>query len=229
MTTNQGNRSLPDSAAPPPGYTADLLEEALSCLLAGEVVALPTDTLYGLAADVRNELALQRVFDIKGRPPDLALPVLVASWEQVSVVAEVVDEGIRELASAFWPGSLTLVLPREPHLSALVTSGRETVAVRMPDHWVPLNLAGRLGAPITGTSANKSGQPDLKSLAEIRNSLGDSVCCVVEAGPPPGGVQSTNCGHDGRPPGAAEGRRYALCPGLAGVAGSRGRRLDPGT
>ena len=154
-------------------------------------MAIPTDTLYGLAVDVRNETALQRVFDIKGRPANLALPVLVASWEQVGMVAQVPEGPVRQLASAFWPGSLTLVLPKRPGLSPLVTGGWETVAVRMPDHWVPLHLAVGLGAPVTGTSANRSGEPDLNSVTEIREHLGNVVCAVVDAGPAPGGVQST--------------------------------------
>ena len=191
MTIEPGDKDFPNSAAPPVDFHGDVLEEAFSCLSQGEVVAIPTDTLFGLAADVRNEGALRHVFDIKGRPDDLALPVLVAGWDQASMVARVEDNRLGELAAAFWPGSLTLVLPKQPNLSTLVTGGRETVAVRMPGHWVPLNLARRLGAPITGTSANRSGQQDLKSPAEIWNLLGDSVCCVVEAGPPPGGVQST--------------------------------------
>ena len=157
----------------------------------GGVVALPTDTLYGLAADVRNESALRRVFDIKGRPADLALPVLVGNWEQVGMVAQVTDNAVERLASAFWPGSLTLVLPKQPLLSTLVTGGRETVAVRLPDHWVPVRLASGLGAPVTGTSANRSGQPDLNSLGEIRELLGDAVGAYIEGGPLPRGVQST--------------------------------------
>ena len=109
-------------------------------------MALPTDTLYGLAADVTNKGALKRVFDIKGRPAELALPVLVANWDQVGVVANVECSAVARLASMFWPGSLTFVLPKQPNLSPLVTGGRETVAVRMPDHWVPLSLASQLGA-----------------------------------------------------------------------------------
>ena len=160
-------------------------------LLEGGVVAIPTDTLFGLAADVLNEKALAKVFDIKGRPAELALPVLVGDWEQVGMVAEIKSDAIEYLAAEFWPGSLTIVLPRRPGLSPVVTGGRDTVAVRMPNHWVPLNMAANLGSPISGTSANRSGEPDLKSVDELRNSLGDRVDAIVEAGPPPAGVQST--------------------------------------
>lgn len=152
---------------------------------------MPTDTLYGLAADVKNEAALEGVFEIKGRPSEMALPVLVANWEQVEMVADVSQPAAQELAAAFWPGSLTLVLPKRKDLSRLVTGGRETVAVRMPDHWVPLALATRLGHPITGTSANLSGQSDLRSVEELKSHLGNAVDAIVTAGPEPAGLQST--------------------------------------
>ena len=167
------------------------LDTAVLVLREGGVVAFPTDTLYGLGADVFNESALQRVFDIKGRPAELALPVLVADWPQVEVVAVGLTEAARRLASAFWPGSLTLVLPKSPSLSLLVTGGRDTVAVRMPDHPAPLTLAAQLGRPITGTSANRSGEADLKTLAAVRATLGASVDCIVDVGPPPQGTPST--------------------------------------
>lgn len=173
----------------PPGFTE--LDGALGSLREGYVVAIPTDTLYGLSADVGNVSALERVFEIKGRPGDLALPVLAGSWDQVSMVAIADTPGIRRLASTFWPGSLTMVLPKHPSLSALITGGRETVAVRIPSHWVPLNLAARLGRPITGTSANRSGRANLVSPGEIREVLGSSLAEIVELGPAPGGFQST--------------------------------------
>ena len=184
-------RELVEVAGVAPGHRVAELEEGLRHLRAGGVIAAPTDTLYGLAADVGNEGALERVFDIKGRPAELALPVLVASWEQVEMVAKVENGSVRRLAEAFWPGSLTLVLPKAGDLSALVTGGRETVAVRMPGHWAPLHLAAGLRRPITGTSANRSGQADLKSVEELRETLGEAVDTIVAVGPEPQGLQST--------------------------------------
>ena len=177
--------------SPPAPHNGSDLDGALRCLQGGEVVAIPTDTLYGLAADVGNEGALARIFDVKGRPTDLALPVLVSSWEQVATVAVAGGDGVRRLGMSFWPGSLTLVLPRQPGLSGLVTGGRATVAVRMPAHWIPLRLAAQLGRPITGTSANRSGQENLNGPQEIRESLGNSLGEIVELGPQPAGIQST--------------------------------------
>ena len=169
----------------------DDLEAPIRHLRQGGVVAFPTDTLYGLGADVFNEAGLRRIFNIKGRPENLALPVLVAHVEQAATVTQGFDQGARQLASVFWPGSLTLVLPKSSALSPLVTGGRDTVAVRLPDHWVPRQLAAGLGHPITGTSANRSGQPDLLSIAQVRKSLGDAVNYVVDAGPAPLGRPST--------------------------------------
>ena len=188
------------AATPPPGHHLRELNAGVLRLLEGGVIAIPTDTLFGLAADVLNEEALSRVFDIKGRPAELALPVLVGDWEQVGMVAKVESDAIECLAAEFWPGSLTMVLPRREGLSPVVTGGRDTVAVRMPSHWVPLNVAANLGSPISGTSANRSGEPDLKSLDELRNSLGDRVDAIIEAGPHPGGVQSTIVDMTSNPP-----------------------------
>jgi len=155
------------------------------------VVLLPTDTLYGLGADVFSLPALKRVFSIKGRPPDLALPVLVGSWEQVELVARDVPESGRLLAGRFWPGALTLVLTRRDCVPDLVTGGRDTVAVRMPGHPIPLALAKELGGPITGTSANRSGEADPQTLAAAEAELGGRVDYIIRAGPAPQGTPST--------------------------------------
>ena len=181
--------ALPQS--PPASVPQPEIAAALSVLKQGGVVALPTDTLYGLAADVFNEAALRRVFDLKGRPAELALPVLVADAAQVEKVARDFPPAARRLAEAFWPGSLTLVLPKAVALSPLLTGGRDTVAVRMPNHWAPLSLASGLGRPITGTSANRSGEPDLPTLAELKSTLGDAVDYLITQGPPPQGMPST--------------------------------------
>lgn len=167
------------------------LEAALRQLAAGGVVVFPTDTLYGLGADVFNESALLRIFEIKGRPAELALPVLVADWRQVEAITCNPSESSRRLALGFWPGSLTLVLPKSPTLSPLVTGNRDTVAVRMPNHWMPLTLAARLGRPLTGTSANRSGGADPTTVSEVRAALGDSVDSIVDFAPSPRGMPST--------------------------------------
>jgi len=167
------------------------LEEAVRSLNSGGVVVFPTDTLYGLGADVFSLAALQRIFSIKGRRANLALPVLVAGLDQVEAVAQPMSAQAQRLAERFWPGPLTLVMRRSPDLPGLVTGGADTVAVRMPGHPVPLELARRLGRPITGTSANRSGQPDLLDLSALENQLGNLVDHIIQTGPVPAGTAST--------------------------------------
>jgi L-threonylcarbamoyladenylate synthase len=167
------------------------IDLALRHLRAEGVVAFPTDTLFGLGADVFSQPALEKVFAIKGRPEGQALPVLVSGWDQVGMVAGEISQMAERLASRFWPGALTLVLWRLRKLPDLVTGGGETVAVRMPNHPVPLALTAGLGRPITGTSANRSGQADLLSREEVVDHLGHRVDYVVRCGPVPEGVAST--------------------------------------
>jgi L-threonylcarbamoyladenylate synthase len=134
---------------------------------------------------------VQRVFVIKGRASDMALPLLVSNWPMVAMVAETRSNVAQRLARRFWPGPLTLVLPRLDGLSDLVTGGRDTVAVRSPQHWVPQGLISRLGHPLTGTSANLSGGPDPLSLEQVRGILGDLVDYIISRGPAPTGTAST--------------------------------------
>ncbi len=170
------------------------IEEAQHCIANGGVVAIPTDTLYGLAADATNPEALERVYEIKGRPADMPLPVLVSGWEQAQMVSCVRGRPLeiaRALAESYWPGPLTLVLPADPSLPARLTGGLDTIGVRMPDHEVPLALARALGRPITGTSANPSGQPDIVDPDELRRCLGELVDGMIIAGVRPQGTAST--------------------------------------
>ncbi len=167
------------------------LEQAVHHLRNGGVVAIPTDTLYALAADVFNTAALDRIFAIKGRSDDLALPVLVSGWDQLEMVAENTPPKTRALAERFWPGALTLVVQKANGLPDRLTAGRPTVAVRMPGHPVPIELINRLGSPITGTSANISGGADLLTLDELSSQLGEPVDLIVEKGPTPKGTAST--------------------------------------
>ena len=167
------------------------IELAARLLREGGVVAIPTDTLYGLAADAFNAAAIERVFAIKERPEGLALPVLLANMEQLPLAARELPDTARVLAKAYWPGPLTLVLRRAEGLPPRLTAGADTVAARVPAHPAPRELARRLGRPITGTSANISGSPDPQSLDELRLQVGERVDCVVSIGPVPAGTAST--------------------------------------
>ena len=170
------------------------ISRAVETLSRGGVLAIPTDTLYGLAADALNPDALDRVYAAKGRPADMPLPVLVSGWEHVLQVAAVSPDSeliVLRLAETYWPGSLTMVLPAAPGLPQRLTAGRDTVAVRMPDHPVPLALARALGRPITGTSANRSGEPDITDPEELRRILAPRVDGIIVSGPKPVGGAST--------------------------------------
>ncbi len=167
------------------------LERAIQHLKDGGVVAIPTDTLYGLAADVFNPAALDRVFTAKRRSENLALPVLVNGWDQVRLVARDVPPEAEELALRFWPGALTLVVRKAGGLPDRLTAGGPTVAVRMPQHPVPIELIKGLGGPITGTSANVSEGPDPATLSELTVQMGGRVDYIVKRGPAPRGIAST--------------------------------------
>ena len=154
-------------------------------------MAIPTDTLYGLAADIFNPTALDRVFAVKGRKEDQALPVLIGGWEQAERVAKDIPPKARGLAERFWPGPLTLVVLRSEGLPDRLTAGGPTVALRMPAHPVPIKLIKLLGGPISGTSANISGSADPSTLEELTAQIGDRADYVVKSGPAPKGTAST--------------------------------------
>jgi L-threonylcarbamoyladenylate synthase len=174
-----------------PASFEEELEGAVRLLREGGVAAIPTDTLYGLAADAFNSNAIEQVFAIKERPEGMALPVLLSATEQLSIVALKAPEAAHLLAEVYWPGPLTLIVRKVEGLPPRLTAGQATVAVRVPAHPVPRELARRLGRPITGTSANISGAPDPQTLDELRLQVGERVDCVVSAGTAPAGTAST--------------------------------------
>lgn len=167
------------------------MDIAVEALKNHGVVAYPTDTLYGLGAAFNDLAAVERVFDIKGRPRNAALPLLAASPSDVEQVAVGLTPQADKLIEAFWPGPLTLVVTAGPDTPDVVTGGRGTVAVRMPDHYVPQELVRRLGRPITGTSANPTGGPDPVTAEDVRRTLGDRVDHIIDGGPAPMGQPST--------------------------------------
>ncbi len=167
------------------------LETAASFLRQGKVVALPTDTLYGLGANPFMEKAVDRIFQIKGRPKDMALPLLLSHIEDLSKYAKVVSPLAWKLAYRFLPGALTLVLLKSPHIPDSITGGTSSVALRVPDHPVPRLLADMIGAPVTGTSANFAGMPAATSAEEVRRQMEHVIDFIIDAGPPPKGIAST--------------------------------------
>ena len=154
-------------------------------------MAVPTDTLYGLAASALHDGAVRRLFLIKERPESMALPLLLADAADIAEYTVEVPDLAWRLAETFFPGPLTLVLLKNSRVPDAVTGGLPTVAVRVPDHWVPRTIARELGMAITGTSANRSGGPGPATAEEVRRQLGDEVDVIVDAGKCWGGVAST--------------------------------------
>ncbi len=170
---------------------ADQVQSGVDWLKNGGVVAFPTDTLYGLGADFSSPPAGRRLLDIKGRSQHMGLPLLLAGADQLAQVARDIPAEAWSLIDRFWPGALTLVVPRSAVVSDLVTGGRDTVAVRVPDHPVPRALAAGLGRPIIGSSANLTGKPPASTADEVRVQLGDRVDLVIDGGSPILGQAST--------------------------------------
>ena len=146
----------------------------------GGVVAFPTDTFYGLGVDPFNEDAVRSIFRIKGRPVDSPVPILLGEMDDLRLVSNQPTTEVYKLAMAFWPGALTLVLQSVDELPDVVSAGAGTVGVRVPDHAVPRDMARSFGGPVTGTSANISGQEPLKTADEVRLAFGDTIDFIVD-------------------------------------------------
>lgn len=171
--------------------TASDIARAVEVLRGGGLVALPTETVYGLGADAQNELAARRIFAVKGRPSTHPLIVHVASLEDARAwVAEVPPEG-ELLARALWPGPLTLVLRRSALASDTVTGGQDTVAIRVPAHEVALKLLRAFDGGIAAPSANRFGKVSPTTAQHVREELGEDVDFILDAGPSQVGVEST--------------------------------------
>lgn len=167
------------------------LEEAGGLLLSGGILALPTETYYALAVNPFDEAALARLFALKARPPEKPVLVLIAAPETLSRLAREVPEAATRLLAAFWPGPLTLILPARPDLPRRLTGGTGTIGVRQPRQPLVCRLMAALGMPLTGTSANRSGQRPLTEASEVAREFGAEVDLILDAGPCPGGPPST--------------------------------------
>jgi L-threonylcarbamoyladenylate synthase len=168
------------------GYAA-----AVDILRADGIVAIPTDTVYGIAVRLDTPNGIERLFHVKQRPPDRAIALLIASAEQANEIGWM-TAAARALAAAFWPGGLTLVVEQRAGttLPEVLTGGASTIGLRVPDHPAPRALAVGVG-PLPTTSANRSGQPEARDAAEIAAQLGDSIDLIVDGGTAHGGPAST--------------------------------------
>ncbi|MBN2160795.1 MAG: threonylcarbamoyl-AMP synthase [Spirochaetes bacterium] len=167
------------------------MRKATAIIKSGGVVAFPTETVYGLGADAFNPIAVARIFEVKNRPLFDPLIVHIANLSQMGDLASAVDRRAGRLAGRFWPGPLTLVLPKREGVPGIVTAGLDTVAIRMPDHLIALDLIKRSGCPIAAPSANRFGYISPTKAAHVLEQLGDRVDMIIDGGDCSVGVEST--------------------------------------
>lgn len=168
----------------------EVIKAAVSVLKSGGVVALPTETYYGLAVDPFSESAVQRLFRLKKRPQENPILLLLGSQEMLAQVVVEIPLWAKRLMEHFWPGPLTLVFKARRDLPASLTAGTDTVAVRLSSHPLPTRLSQAFSKPITGTSANLSGGPPATSAEEIKRVFPE-VDLILDGGESPGGLPST--------------------------------------
>ena len=176
------------------------VDEAVRILRAGGLVAIPTETVYGLAADATNEDAVKRVFAVKGRPSGHPLILHFADAAGIAAYTKNVPDAAHALAKAFWPGPLTMVLERGPNVLDVVTGGRDTVAVRVPNAPLARTIIAALERPVAAPSANRFGRTSPTTAEHVRKDLGTDVALVLDGGPASVGVESTIIDMTTKPP-----------------------------
>jgi L-threonylcarbamoyladenylate synthase len=207
-----------------PAEQKKVVELAVALLDAVELVALPTETVYGLGADALNADAVAKIFTAKERPEFDPLIVHVGSFEQVAEVADIPEDlevVVQKLMKAFWPGPLTIILPKKECVPDIVTSGMPTVAVRMSAHPVMKAVVRSLGRPVAAPSANRFGRISPTSASAVEQELGGRIPMIIDAGACREGLESTIVR-----PEAGESRRRPWEAGLGLVDGDRAGKRD---
>ena len=210
------------------------IDQAVAILRAGGLVAFPTETVYGLGADAGNPEAVRKIFAAKGRPAEHPLIVPLASAKQLSEWAVEVPESAYELAAAFWPGPLTIILKRARRVPDAVTGGQETVGLRVPAHPLALKLLRAFQGGLAAPSANRFGRLSPTTAEHVRQELGDQVDLILDGGPCPVGLESTIVDlSSGKPrllrPGGITVAQLSEVLGIAPEAGGRGAPRASGT
>ncbi|MDA3915080.1 L-threonylcarbamoyladenylate synthase [Oleiagrimonas sp.] len=181
----------PGEVSPGPQAQGQEVRKAVQVLRRGGLIGLPTETVYGLGADAGNAHAVARIFAAKGRPPDHPLIVHLHDFGQIGAWARQVPRVARELAEAFWPGPLTLILPRAPTVLDAVTGGLDTVALRVPSHPLARRVLEQFGGGIAAPSANPHKKISPTTMQDVREALGDAVDLLLDGGPCALGIEST--------------------------------------
>jgi L-threonylcarbamoyladenylate synthase len=169
----------------------EVIQEAAQVIHEGGVVAVPTESFYGLAVHALDEKAIERLFAVKRRREDNPVLILIPSKEGLSSYVTEASEKDRKLMERFWPGGLTMVFFAGSILPRSLTAGTGKIGVRLSSHPVPTELARAVGAPITGTSANRSGRPSCSTAEKVMEALGEDIDLILDGGKTPGGKGST--------------------------------------
>lgn len=185
----------------------DDIKYAASLINAGEVVGMPTETVYGLAADATNEDAVKKIFTAKGRPCDNPLIVHICRFDMVKDIASSVPEIAYKLAEKFWPGPLTMIMPKSDNIPLVTSGGLDTVGIRFPSHKVALDLIEKSGKPLAAPSANLSGSPSPTTLRHVFEDMNTRIPAIIDGGDCEVGVESTVISFD------ADGTVRILRPG----------------
>ncbi len=165
-------------------YAANLLKQ-------GEIVAFPTETVYGLGANIFLESAIKKIFEAKNRPTDNPLIAHIATIDQINLVAQDIPSIFYRLAQAFFPGPLSLIVPKKPTVPLIATAGQSTISIRMPNHPVAKHIINRVGAPIVAPSANRSGRPSPTKAEHVLDDLRGIIPLIIDGGPCKIGIEST--------------------------------------
>lgn len=167
------------------------LNQAIEWIQQGELVAFPTDTVYGLGADATNEAAVQKVFEAKGRPGNRPINVLISQPEDVLKYTVDVSDDAMKLAKAFWPGPFTLILKSAGNLSPVITAGKDTVGLRIPDNALAQQFIEQCGVPLATPSANSSGRPSPTMASHVMDDLNGKIAGIIDGGATSYGIEST--------------------------------------
>ena len=174
-----------------PSEDSTAIEQAGALLRAGEVVGIPTETVYGLAADALNPQAVARIFEAKGRPQDNPLIVHIADLESIKDIATEFPPEAQALAKAYWPGPMTIILPKQDKIPIVTSGGLNTVGIRFPAHPLAQQIIRAAGTPLAAPSANLSGRPSTTTAQHVMEDLNGKIAAVVDGGPCSVGVEST--------------------------------------
>jgi L-threonylcarbamoyladenylate synthase len=168
------------------------IEQAAERIKQGELIAFPTETVYGLGAGIFHETAIKKIFEVKGRPSDNPLIAHISTPEEIHTIAtDIPKDRFLKLSTAFWPGPLTIVVPKKSEVPNSVTANLPTVAVRMPDHVLALELIRLVGEPLVAPSANISGFPSPTTAQHVQADLDGKIAGIIDGGPCRVGIEST--------------------------------------